>query len=273
MNPGINRGTSEYAILQVRNFGLRVAELNEPEEKGIRLQVYLANCGLGSRRKCEEYIQEGLVRINSTVIARMGEKVFPEDIVYYKNREVHPTTKKIYLAFYKPAKVISSNKDPEGRIPIISFFKEFSSYRLFTVGRLDYMSSGLILLTNDGNFGKIVSHPSSEIEKEYIAETNESVDEAIFKELLKGVRINGELYRIKKYTYKTSSKISLVLVEGKNREIRNIFSHYRIKLKKLQRVRIGCVKLSGLMPGAYRNLTEKETKWFLEGKKRNDSSN
>ncbi|MCL2481739.1 MAG: rRNA pseudouridine synthase [Spirochaetaceae bacterium] len=244
-----------------------------PPNDGVRLQVYLANCGLGSRRKCEEFIKQGKVRINNTTITRMGEKVFQEDIVYYNNREVHPTRKKIYLAFYKTAKVISSNSDPEGRTNIMSFFKEFSSYRLFTVGRLDYMSSGLILLTNDGNFGKIASHPSSEIEKEYIAETNEPLGEEILNDLLKGVRINGELYKIKKYIIKTSNKISLILVEGKNREIRNIFSHYRIKLKKLQRVRIGCVKISGLLPGTYRNLTEKEVKWFIEGKKKNDSSN
>ncbi|MCL2294185.1 MAG: rRNA pseudouridine synthase [Spirochaetes bacterium] len=235
----------------------------EAEEKGIRLQVYLANCGLGSRRKCEEFIEQGLVKINNITIFRMGEKVFPEDIVQYRNREVYPTKKKIYLAFNKTARVISSNNDPQGRTSIISFFKEFSSYRLFTVGRLDYMSWGLILLTNDGNFGKIVSHPSSEIEKEYIAETKEPISEENLKELLKGVRINGELYKIKKYVLKSSTRVSLVLVEGKNREIRNIFSHYRIKLKKLQRVRIGCVKLSGLQPGTYRNLTEKEVKWFL----------
>ncbi|MCL2704911.1 MAG: rRNA pseudouridine synthase [Spirochaetaceae bacterium] len=253
----------------------KVSAENENEEtsdNGIRLQVYLANCGLGSRRKCEEFIKQGIVRINNTTITRMGEKVFPEDIVYYRNREVHPTTKKIYLAFYKTARVISSNSDPEGRTSIMSFFKEFSSYRLFTIGRLDYMSSGLILLTNDGNFGKIVSHPSSEIEKEYIAETSDPIDEEILKQLLKGTRINGELYKIKKYLIKTSNKVSLILVEGKNREIRNIFSHYRIKLKKLQRIRIGCVKISGLQPGTYKNLSEKEVKWFLEGKKKNDSS-
>ena len=252
---------------------MRKTSTDSQNNDGVRLQVYLANCGLGSRRKCEEFIKEGKVRINNSTITKMGEKVFPEDIVYYRNREVHPTSKKIYLAFYKTTKVISSNSDPQGRTSIMSFFKEFSSYRLFTVGRLDYMSSGLILLTNDGNFGKIVAHPSSEIEKEYIAETSEAISEEILTELLKGVRINGELYKIKKYTIKNSNKVSLVLIEGKNREIRNIFSHYRIKLKKLQRVRVGCVKITGLLPGTYRNLTEKEVKWFLEGKKKNDSSN
>jgi 23S rRNA pseudouridine2605 synthase len=241
--------------------------INDSEdEKGIRLQVYLANCGLGSRRKCEEFIQNGQVRINSTTISRMGEKVLPGDIVYYRGKEVYPTRKKIYLAFNKPQQVICSNTDPEGRTTIMTYFRDFSSFRLFPIGRLDYMSAGLILLTNDGEFGKIVSHPSSEFEKEYIADTGEPVPEDILQEMMKGVRINGELYKIKKYSFKTPYKISLVLVEGKNREIRNIFSHFRIKLKKLQRVRIGCVKLSGIMPGAYRYLGDKEVKWFLENR-------
>ncbi len=235
-------------------------------EDGIRLQVYLANCGLGSRRKCEEFIEEGHVRINSRSINRMGEKVFPGDIVYFKGREVYPTQKKIYLAFNKPQKVICSSSDPGDRTTILSYFKDFSSYRMFQIGRLDYMSSGLILITNDGNFGKIVSHPSSEFEKEYIADTGDQISEETLKEMIKGVRINGELYRIKSYSFKTPYRVSLVLVEGKNREIRNIFSHYRIKLKKLQRVRIGCVKLTGILPGTYRYLGEKEVKWFLENR-------
>lgn len=239
---------------------------NPGSDEGIRLQVYLANCGLGSRRKCEEYITNGQVRINSSVITKMGEKVFPGDTVYYRGKEVFPARKMIYIAFNKPSKVICSASDPEGRTTILSFFREFSSYRLFQIGRLDFMSTGLILLTNDGQFGKTVSHPSSEIEKEYVAETGEPVNEEILEELVKGVRINGELYRIKKYSYKTPYKLSLVLLEGKNREIRNIFSHYRIKLKKLQRVRIGCVKLSGIAPGTYRFLGAKEVKWFLENR-------
>lgn len=241
-------------------------KIGNNEEAPVRLQVYLANCGLGSRRKCEEYIEEGLVRINSTAIIKMGEKVFPGDIVYYKGKEVHPTRKKIYLAFNKPQRVICTNSDPEGRTTIMSYFKEFIGTRLFQIGRLDYMSAGLILLTNDGNFGKIVSHPSSETEKEYMAETGETIKEEILKELIKGVRITGELYRIKSYSYKTPYKVSLILTEGKNREIRNIFSHYRIKLKKLQRVRIGCVKLTNIPPGTYRYLSEKEIHKLTEKK-------
>lgn len=248
-------------------------EESSEDNKGLRLQVYLANCGLGSRRKCEEFIADGHVRINSTVISKMGEKVYPGDLVYYKGREVYPTRKQIYLAFNKPPQVICSNADPEGRITLLSFFKDFKSYRLFSIGRLDYMSTGLLLMTNDGNFGRMISHPSSQIEKEYMVETKDSVPEDILQELMKGVRINGELYKIKKYNYKTPYRISLVLTEGKNREIRNIFSHYRIKIKKLQRTRIGCIKLSGIVPGSYRHLGDKEVKWLLEKGENNDSSN
>lgn len=235
---------------------------NSGEKKGLRLQVYLANCGLGSRRKCEEYITDGDVKINSKTIMKLGEKVFEGDIVSYKGKDVYPTHKKIYLAFNKPTKVLCSNSDPDGRTLLLSFFKEFSSYRLFSIGRLDYMSSGLILMTNDGDFGKKVSHPSTEIEKEYLVESSDKIEKNILDSLLKGVIIEGQQYKIKKYVYKTPFKASLILVEGKNREIRNIFSFFRIKIKKLQRIRIGCVKLDNLFPGTYRNLTEKEINWF-----------
>ncbi len=236
---------------------------NEDNE-GIRLQVYLSKCGLGSRRKCEELILKGNVKINNRFINRMGEKVYPDDIVFYRGNRINPSKKEIYIAFYKPAKVLCTNYDPEGRDTINLYFKEFSTYRLFYVGRLDYMSTGLIFLTNNGNFAEKISHPSSEIEKEYIVETGDPVDEEILKEMLKGVRVEGDVYRIKKYSIKTSTKIHIILTEGKNREIRKLFTHYRIKVKKLHRIRIGNVKLGNLYPGSYRYLSQKEIGWFTK---------
>ncbi len=172
----------------------------------------------------------------------MGEKVYPEDIVYYRGNRVNPTKKKLYIAFYKPQKVLCSNYDPEGRSTINQYFQDFSSYRLFYVGRLDYMSTGLIFLTNDGSFAEKISHPSTEMEKEYVVETGAPVDDKTLAEMVKGVNIEGDFYRINKYTRKTPVKIHVVLTEGKNREIRKLFSHYRIKVKKLHRIRIGNVK-------------------------------
>lgn len=175
---------------------------NEEEKTGLRLQVFLSQCGLGSRRKCEELIQQGHVRINQRFITKMGEKVYPEDIVYYRGNRVNPTKKKLYIAFYKPQKVLCSNYDPEGRSTINQYFQDFSSYRLFYVGRLDYMSTGLIFLTNDGSFAEKISHPSTEMEKEYVVETGAPVDDKTLAEMVKGVNIEGDFYRINKYTRK-----------------------------------------------------------------------
>ena len=232
------------------------------EEKGIRLQVYLSQCGLGSRRGCEELIKKGNVRINNRSINRMGEKVYTDDIVYYRGNRVSPTKKELYIAFYKPPKVLCTNYDPEGRSTINQYFDDFSTYRLFYIGRLDYMSTGLIFLTNDGDFAEKISHPSSEIEKEYVVETASAVDETILKDMLKGVRIEGVLYSIKKYQIKTPVKIHIILTEGKNREIRKLFTHNRIKIKKLHRIRIGNVKIGNLYPGSYKYLSQKEINSF-----------
>ncbi len=240
--------------------------MDREEKEGIRLQVYLSQCGLGSRRKCEELIKKGHVRINQRFITQMGEKVYPDDIVYYRGNRVSPSKKKFYIAFYKPKKVLCSNYDPEGRSTINEYFQEFNSYRLFYVGRLDYMSTGLIFLTNDGDFAEKITHPSSEMEKEYIVETGSAVNDETLNQMIKGINIEGDFYRISRYTRKTSVKIHIVLTEGKNREIRKLFTHFRIKVKKLHRIRIGNVSIGNLYPGSYRYLTKKEIEWFTKYK-------
>ncbi len=246
--------------------------MDSNENDGIRLQVYLSQCGLGARRKCEELISKGYVRINQRYINKMGEKVYPDDIVYYKGKRVSPSKKKFYIAFYKPGKVLCSNYDPKGRSTINQYFKEFKSYRLFYVGRLDYMSTGLIFLTNDGVFAENVSHPSSEMEKEYYVETASNVSEKTLLEMIKGINIEGDFYRINKFEKKSQYKIHIVLTEGKNREIRKLFAYYKIKIKKLHRIRIGNVKIGNLSPGSYRYLSQKEIDWFKKLKKEGDKN-
>ena len=128
------------------------------------------------------------------------------------------------------------------------------------------MSTGLIFLTNDGSFAEKISHPSTEMEKEYVVEAGAPVSDDILNQMMKGINIEGDFYRINRYTRKTPVKINLVLTEGKNREIRKLFSHYRIKVKKLHRVRIGNVKIGNLYPGSYRYLSKKEIDWFIKYK-------
>ena len=237
------------------------------DNAGLRLQVYMARCGAGSRRACEKYIADGLVRVNGQVVTEMGLKVNPGDVVEYRGRKLYPDKKKIYIAFNKPVRVLCTSDDPEGRELALNFFKDSFPYRLHNVGRLDYMSSGLIFYTNDGDFTKAVAHPSAQIEKEYIVETSKPIPEEILIQFSKGFVIEGIKYRIKKYFIKSSTRVHLILVEGKNREIRRFFQYHKFKVKKLHRIRIGSVHLDPDMPvGGFRLLNQKEVDSLIKGR-------
>ncbi len=228
------------------------------EASPIRLHVYLARAGIASRRKCEEYITQGLVMVNGRIVTELGTKVEPSDVILFQGRQIHATRQLVYIALNKPPKFLSSNSDPDGRPLAISLLKQSVSVRVYPVGRLDYLSSGLIFFTNDGEFAKIVSHPSSEIEKEYLVETKKEIPEELLKEYLKGVYVEGELYRLKSYTFRSPKSVRLVLLEGKNREIRKVFSSRGLYPKRIHRIRIGSIMVKGIDSGKYRNLTQKE---------------
>lgn len=230
----------------------------------LRLQVYLARCGIGSRRKNEQYIAAGRVTINGRTVTEPGSKVFPGDEVAFDGRPVLPETEARYIALYKPPRYICSNHDPEGRPLAVELLSTHFPERLYNVGRLDFMSEGLIFFTNDGSFTRIVSHPSSEIEKEYRIFSHQPVREPILKQWMRGITIGGTLYKIKSYRIIASEEVLLTLIEGKNREIRNLFKAGNIDIKRLIRERIGPVTIKGLSPGAFRQLSENEVNWFFK---------
>jgi 23S rRNA pseudouridine2605 synthase len=221
----------------------------------------MARCGVGSRRACETYIREGRVTVNGR-IAELGSKVGPADRVALDHRQLVPEREQVYLAINKPAGYLCSNSDSRGRPLVLDLLRDIPQ-RVFHVGRLDFRSSGLIFYTNDGNFSKIVSHPSSRIEKEYQVETKEPFPEELLRSFKRGLNIKGESYRLRKYQYKTPRKVVLTLIEGKNREIRRVFEHFRYFPTKIHRVRIGCVHVRGIPSGGYRPLSQKEISWFL----------
>jgi 23S rRNA pseudouridine2605 synthase len=234
------------------------------QETLLRLQVFLSKAGVGSRRKCEEYIELGKVKVNGRIVKKQGIKVSLEDEITYNGRRVYLAKKKIYLALNKPPGFVCSNKDPEGRPLAIDLIKSAYTQRLFHVGRLDLQSSGLIFYSNDGEFGEHISHPRYSCEKEYLVETNHPFPENIFEPFLKGVRINNIKYKITDFSFKNKRTVYITLNEGKNREIRNIFQYLKIKIKKLHRVRIGNVTIKGLAPGRFRTLTQKEINFFIK---------
>jgi 23S rRNA pseudouridine2605 synthase len=227
----------------------------------IRLQVYMARCGIGSRRHCETYIREGRVTVNG-ITAALGTKVTASDRVYFNKRQLSPETQKVYVAVNKLPGYLCANSDSRGRPLVLDLLQEVT-VRIFHVGRLDFRSSGLIFYTNDGTFAKIVSHPSSRIEKEYIVEAKDPISEEVLAKYKRGLTIAGEHYHLRKYQYKTPRKVILTLIEGKNREIRRVFQHFRVNLKRIHRVRIGCVDVRGLPAGGYRMLSRKEITWFV----------
>ncbi len=233
------------------------------EQWPMRLQLFMAKAGVASRRRCERIIEEGRVAVNGRLIVRQGETVGPEDVVTLDGTRLRISANPIYLAMNKPPRYLCSNHDPEGRPLVLDLLRDTVSERLFTVGRLDFMSTGLILLTNDGEFARAVSHPSSRIEKEYLVETRKPVAEELLERYRRGIQIDGETYRLKDYRVKNARRVHLVLEEGKNREIRRVFAHFNVALKRVHRVRIGTLWLSNLSPGMFRPLNDREIKKLL----------
>ncbi len=230
----------------------------------IRLQVFLARAGLGSRRACEQFILDGRVAVNGEGVIRMGVKVGPNDTVTVDGRKIGLPKNCVYLALHKPRGYICANADPHGRPLASDLFKSAVKERLFHVGRLDFLSTGLIFYTNDGEFASRVSHPSSGIEKEYLVEAARTIGDDFLERYKRGIRVEGEAYRLTDYRKQSDRSALLTLLEGKNRELRNVFASMSIRLKRVHRIRIGPVTLRGLAPGRFRKLTEKEVRWFFD---------
>ncbi|MFP4408469.1 MAG: pseudouridine synthase [Spirochaetaceae bacterium] len=241
------------------------------DESGpLRLQLFLARAGVASRRRCEEIIASGRVQVNGEVVQRQGVTVDPEtDEVRLDGKPIRQARNYVYFALNKPPGYLTSNKDPEGRSLAIELIREAYSGRLFSVGRLDFLSSGLIFFTNDGRFADRVAHPSSRIEKEYLVETKRPIPRELLEQWRSGIEIEGERYHLKSYTFKGPRRVQLVLEEGKNREIRNVLHAHNIPTKRVHRVRIGRVTLGDLGPGAFRKLTKAEVEGLLDERRRN----
>lgn len=233
------------------------------EENQIRLQAYLAHCGVASRRASEKIILDGRVCVNGNIVTELGTKVSFKDKVTVDNKLIKLEEKKRYVLLNKPAGFVCSNSDEKGRDVAIDLLKDKYSERLYNVGRLDMYSKGMILFTNDGDFAKKLSHPSSQIEKEYIVETSQDIQEEFPKNFEKGIRVDGVFYKCKKCQILKARKLKIILIEGKNREIRTVLESQNIGTKSLVRVRIGNVNLDDLKPGDSRELTDSEVKGLL----------
>jgi len=227
---------------------------------GERLQKFLAAAGLGSRRQCEELILAGRVEIDRQVVDELGTRVDPVGQEVRVDGEVIERRKRVYYAVHKPANVVSTNRDPAGRMRVIDLVPE--GEELFTVGRLDKSSEGLILVTNDGELANQLAHPRYGVTKTYEVETAGRLEPEMIQSLRQGTRL-AEAYvrptavRIKR-RFKHSTLLEMVLREGRNREIRRLLAANKHKVQRLRRIALGPLKLGDLPAGAYRELTSRE---------------
>jgi len=232
----------------------------------VRLQKYLAEAGVASRRASEEIILAGRVSVNGETVRELGRKVEPgADRVVVDTQVVRPK-RKIYLAMNKPPGLVCTHRDEHSRPTIYSLVpKEWS--HLHSVGRLDFASEGLLLLTNDGEFSLRLTHPRYGVRKKYLATVEGRVDAAMLGRFTQGVLHDGETLRAEKARLIGESHgrslVELELTEGKYREVRRLFESENLTVKRLQRIEIGRLKLGELRTGRWRALTEAEIKSLL----------
>lgn len=226
----------------------------------MRLQKYMADCGIASRRACEQLILQGRVNVNGVTVTQLGTQVKENDIVVFDGQQIKPAEKRVYIMLYKPDKVVSTASDPEGRKTVLDLVDV--KQRLYPVGRLDYHTEGLILLVNDGDAAYHLTHPKFEIEKEYLAVIAGKIEREEILKLQSGVVIDGAKTAPCKIkccdTTEHTTSLSIILHEGRNRQVRKMFETIGKNVLHLTRMRHGEIMLSGLKPGQWRYLNPQE---------------
>ncbi len=231
----------------------------------VRLQKFLAQAGIASRRASEAIIQDGHVEVNGRPVTRLGTQVDPaKDVVTVSGKPIQPLSHR-YVAVHKPKGVLCTRKDERGR-PLLGDLLP-PDWDLKPVGRLDRDSEGLIFATNDGEFALRMTHPRYNVPKVYTVEVKGKVPQTALTQFTEGVEDAGELLRARKATLVSSTRarsiVRIELTEGKNREVRRLFASQEIKVIRLTRMQIGKIKLGELPPGKWRTLTETEIQTLL----------
>ena len=241
----------------------------ETDDDGlIRLQKLLAQSGVASRRKCEELMLDGLVEVDGEIVTRLGTKVDPSTaVIRVDGQRLPPISEKVYLVLNKPRGVVSTMSDPEGRRTLGDLVAARPE-RLFHVGRLATDTSGLIILTNDGDFAQRMAHPSYEVDKTYVAEVEGEVYRRTGKALLEGVTLEDGPVTVRKVRIVEASPqrsiVELVIHEGRNRIVRRLLDHVGHPVRRLTRTAIGPVVLGRLKSGEMRELTLDELGALLD---------
>ena len=235
-----------------------------------RLQKVIAEAGIASRRKAEELIVNGKVKVNGKVVTELGTKVDSKDTIEVNNKIIEKEIKEYYL-LNKPRGVITSTSDDKGRTTVVDLIN--TEARIYPVGRLDYDTTGALLLTNDGEFANILTHPKNNIDKVYLAKLNGIIKGEHINKLKDGVMLDNILVKPSRVKLKktdpskNTSMVEITIHEGKNHEVKRLFESVGFLVDKLTRERIGIFNLEGLKSGEYRKLTTKEIQIVYGNKK------
>lgn len=229
-----------------------------------RLQKVIASSGITSRRKAEELIKNGKVRVNGNIVRELGVKVDGNDIVEVNGATINRDVSKVYYILNKPRGVITSVSDEAGRPTVIDYID--TDKRIYPVGRLDYDTTGLVILTNDGELANILMHPKNKIPKTYIAKVEGILDKDNIIALKRGILIDGrrvitENFKIKERNIeKNTSLIEITIIEGRNHIVKKIFDSLKHPVIRLTRIKIAFLDVKELKSGQYRELSIKEVK-------------
>lgn len=227
----------------------------------MRINKYLADCGVASRRKCDELIAQGKVKVNGKVTRELGLDIKPTDVVLFENRVVRAGTRRVYYKLHKPKGYVTTASDEKGRKTVVELMRKVQE-RIYPIGRLDYDTEGLLILTNDGEITNILTHPKNAVKKTYIASIEGDITAQEIKQITKGIDIGGYvtqpcsaqiLDKDEKFT-----RVEIVITEGKNHQVKKMFEAVGKNVAFLKRVSIGEIKLGGLSRGEYKALTTKE---------------
>ena len=227
----------------------------------MRINKYLADCGVASRRKCDELILQGKVKVNNKVTRELGLDIKPTDVVLFENRAVRPNVRRVYYKLHKPKGYVTTASDEKGRKTVVELMRKVQE-RVYPIGRLDYDTEGLLILTNDGDITNILTHPKNAVKKTYVASIEGDISPDDIKKISKGVDIGGYVTQpctaIMLDKYEKFTRVEITITEGKNHQVKKMFEAVGQNVAFLKRVSIGEIKLGGLSRGEYKALTTKE---------------
>ncbi|MBX6379936.1 MAG: rRNA pseudouridine synthase [Thermoflavifilum aggregans] len=228
------------------------------------LNKYVAHCGICSRRKAADLIKQGLVQVNGKTILEPGFQVTGNEHITYNKKPIKPVRQKVYVLLNKPKGYLTTTHDPKNRKTVMELVKPAYNGRLFPVGRLDRNTSGLLLLTNDGELAQKLSHPSFEVKKVYEVHIDKPLTEAHFQQMLEGVVLEDGLTKVDALAYLDGTRkvLGLEIHSGKNRIVRRLFAALGYEVEKLDRVMYAGLTKKNLPRGKWRYLSEKEVIWL-----------